>query len=309
MTSFIQPYRLTPESQLSSPVEHRNTFNLDFCELNVFETHQRAEDFHLKFEGFTITSMLRGKKIMRIEGLDDFEYVPGETVLASRDQLMRIDFPEANAKRPTQCTALVIDDSYVSNQIDRIREQSDFGTEAEALFKLDLDHPILKNSDRLALVSGRMIEVLSGRDPFKQFEAELILKELLLCLIRIQNLNEAERDSEMDSNSSPIHAIITYINSHLTSEIRVETLCKLAGMSKSGLYRMFTEQFGISPARLVLQRRLEHAKAIMKKNPGLQIKEVAYASGFNDPNYFNRAFKKAEGLTPLEYRLVGRGLV
>ncbi|WP_158211878.1 helix-turn-helix domain-containing protein [Robiginitalea sediminis] len=284
-------------------MEHRNTFNLDFCELNVFETHKQARDFHLKFPGFTVTSMLRGKKVMRIEGLGSFDYLPGETVLASRDQLMRIDFPEANRERPTQCTALVIDDAYVKQQLNRIREQSQLGHKAEECFTLDLENPILKNNQRLALVSGRMIQVLSSKDPFKHFEAELILKELLLCLIRMQNLGEAERNSVFASNSKPIHAIIAYINSHLTSEIRIETLCQLAGMSKSALYRMFTEQFGISPARLVLQRRLEHAKELIRNNPALKIKEVAYASGFNDPNYFNRAFKKLEGQTPQEYRV------
>jgi len=35
------------------------------------------------------------------------------------------------------------------------------------------------------------------------------------------------------------------------------------------------------------------------------VKEVCYASGFSDPNYFTRMFKKIEGRTPGEFRQLG----
>jgi len=37
-------------------------------------------------------------------------------------------------------------------------------------------------------------------------------------------------------------------------------------------------------------------------NNSLNISEVAYSIGFNDPKYFSRCFKKAAGVTPKEYR-------
>ena len=33
----------------------------------------------------------------------------------------------------------------------------------------------------------------------------------------------------------------------------------------------------------------------------VKIKEVLFASGFSDPNYFSRIFKKLEGMTPSEH--------
>jgi len=45
---------------------------------------------------------------------------------------------------------------------------------------------------------------------------------------------------------------------------------------------------------------LEAQRKIVFTN--LSTKEIAYESGFNDPNYFNRFFKKQTQLTPLEFR-------
>lgn len=298
--AYITPYQLTALERLDSMVEHRNKFNLDFCELNIFETHSKAEDFHLKFDGFTITSMLRGRKVMHLEGLKDFDYLPGETVMAQRDMLMRIDFPDAEVGKPTQCTALVIDESYLSDQLDRINELHKGSNENG--FQFNLQDLVLKNNDQLASISSKMIRVLSGNDPLKQFEADLILRELVLSLIRIQNLRNAEYGYRTHSNRGPLEAIFSYINTNLSAEIKVDELCRLVGMSKSSLYRLFTEEYGVSPAQLVLDERLKYAKELLVQHADMKVKEVAYASGFNDPNYFNRAFRKAEGCTPLAYR-------
>ena len=37
-------------------------------------------------------------------------------------------------------------------------------------------------------------------------------------------------------------------------------------------------------------------------NPALNISEVAYSVGFNDPKYFTKCFKKAFNMTPTEYQ-------
>ena len=40
---------------------------------------------------------------------------------------------------------------------------------------------------------------------------------------------------------------------------------------------------------------------------GMGVKEVCFASGFNDPNYFTRQFKKMEGITPQEFKRMAPG--
>lgn len=299
---YIVPYKLTDIDQLHSLVEHRSKFNLDFCELNVFETRQQATDFNLKFDGFTITSMLRGKKIMHLDGFDDFEYVPGETVVAPAETLMRIDFPEAKMEKPTQCTALVIDNQYLNQQLNNINASWKGTRISQPEWKVNPQELIIKNNRALANTSSRLLEVLTSNDPFKEYQADLMLRELVLHMLKSQNLNTLKKDYPSNTNRSPFDAVLNFIVTHLSADIRIEDLCKIACMSKSSFYRAFTDEYGITPVQLILEERLKFAKSLLKNHDEISIKEVAYASGFNDPNYFARVFRKIEGTSPSNFK-------
>lgn len=299
---YVQPYRPTSEKQLQSLVEHRSRFNLDFCELNIFETRQQAQDFQLSFEGFTVTSMLRGKKIMHLKGMDEFEYVPGETVIAPANTLMRIDFPEAEMENPTQCTALVIDNQYLNKQLSKINNSWKGTHISQTEWAINPQELVLKNSRELAHASNRMLQVLTSNDPFKEYQAETLLRELVLNMMKMQNLHLLRKEHKAKSNSQPFHAVLNYIDRNLVGDIKIEDLCRVAGMSKSSFYRAFTEEYGITPVQLILEERLKKAKEMLQEGAVQSIKEAAYASGFNDPNYFTRAFRKVEGVTPSAFR-------
>lgn len=288
-------FALTPEEKLTSLVEQRTSYDTNRCQFNIFETHQQASDFHLQFPGFTFTSMLRGKKIMHLDGLEKFDYLPGESVMAASEKLMRIDFPEANLNSPTQCTALVIENSYLSPQLAYINERSgrnkEFGD-----WNLDLSKIILKNNYELSVVSTRLMKLFSDNNPLKDIYIDLALKEFVLCILRLQNL---QHQNENDASSKFMRAVISYIKTNITADITLAELCKIAGMSKSAFYTNFTHEYGITPKQLIIKERIKFAKDLLTRDR-LSVKEVSYASGFSDPNYFIRTFKKQEGITPGE---------
>lgn len=287
---------LTPMDQLTSLVEQRTAYDTNACQFNLFETHQKAEDFHLKFPGFTFTSMLRGKKIMKLDGVEEFEYVPGESVLAKSESLMRIDFPEAQPVNPTQCTALVIENSYLNRQISYINETSS-RAEGFGEWNIDLSKIVLKNNYELAEVSSRLMRLFADSNPMKEIYIDLALKEFVLCVMRLQNLQL--KNTHNSATAKLLADVIKYIKSNITCDIQLKDLCRLAGMSKSAFYATFTNEYGISPKQLIIRERLQFAKELLH-NEHLSIKEISYASGFSDPNYFIRIFKKVEGVTPGE---------
>ena len=56
------------------------------------------------------------------------------------------------------------------------------------------------------------------------------------------------------------------------------------------------------PTEIVRDRIILEAKRQLRYSEKA-IKEIAYDLGFEDPTYFNRIFKKAESVSPKQYRV------
>ena len=244
--------------------------------------------------------MLRGKKLLHMKkGEHAQDYVPGQTMLVPHNGHMDIDFPDATPWRPTQCTALVIEQAHFTKQLDYLNEQRPMA-DGHA-WTVDPAKPFLQNDEELARLSDRVVRVLSGTDPLKDILADLLLKEVVLAIIRLQNRADVLNNGSDAPWNLRFKAVVEHIRRNLTEPIAVQKLCELAGMSRSAFYRAFTDQFGMGPNQLVLHERINHAKTLLMR-PDVAIKEVCYASGFSDPNYFARMFKKMAGVTPGEFR-------
>lgn len=92
-----------------------------------------------------------------------------------------------------------------------------------------------------------------------------------------------------------------YIRERLTEKMTLEDLTNEACMSKTSFYRYFRREIGMSPNEFILFERIKYAKQLLK-NPMIQVSQAGYEAGFEDSNYFIRAFKKMEGITPKQYQ-------
>jgi len=79
-------------------------------------------------------------------------------------------------------------------------------------------------------------------------------------------------------------------------------LASFSGLSRTYLSHVFKEVTGMRLRDYLIQVRLDKAKELLS-HIDLKIKEIAYDTGFSDPNYFCRAFKKKTGLNPTNWRL------
>lgn len=92
-----------------------------------------------------------------------------------------------------------------------------------------------------------------------------------------------------------------YIRSHIAEELCAEGLCRRFFISRSRLYHLSQEAFGMGIMEYIRERRLTLAKRKLTETV-LPIAQVAAEVGYPDVNYFIRVFKSATGLTPRRYR-------
>ena len=98
-----------------------------------------------------------------------------------------------------------------------------------------------------------------------------------------------------------LRRVLDHISVHLADEITVAKLARVAGLSTFHFARMFTLAVGISPNRYVSRLRLEQAMADVAAGK-LSLAQIAFKSGFSSQASFTRAFRRATGTTPGEYR-------
>ncbi|MCM0667094.1 AraC family transcriptional regulator [Flavobacterium tyrosinilyticum] len=298
---LVNPLQLSQEKSLKTLVENRTIYNLNHCELNLFETYESTQKVPLKFNDLVVTSMLRGKKIMHLFDDPEFVYLPGETVIVPSNVEMKIDFPEASKNNPTQCLALAIDQDKIAEILNFLNEQ--YPKEGSNMYwQLNYQNYFFYNNIEMAATINKLIKECMSTSITKDIFADLTLKELLIRIIQTQTVKSLDEGKPFEDNN-PIKEVTEYIKQNLKENINLKSLSEKACMSTTSFYRFFKRELGMSPIEYILNEKIKCAKNLLR-NPTLQINEVCYLAGFEDANYFIRLFKKYEGITPKQYQLL-----
>ena len=289
---YVNRLPFSKENEIDTLIENRRTFSSDFMELHVYETYESSKSVPLVFDDMVMINMVQGKKIMHLDQLAAFDYLPGQMLVLPAYQKMHIDFPEATLLNPTQCTALTISRDKLNDVADYLAEAS---PQHQLLqdWKRNLDFFRLYNTPELVELLNKLFRILMSGNALKNVYADLVFKELTIRLLQAQSL------LALDIRQSS-HVVLTelkeFIQKHIAEKITMESLQKVAHLSKSSLSRLFQSELGLSPMEFVIRQRIDKSKKLLKLTKS--VKEACYATGFNDVNYFVRIFKNREGMTP-----------
>jgi AraC family transcriptional regulator, transcriptional activator of pobA len=93
------------------------------------------------------------------------------------------------------------------------------------------------------------------------------------------------------------------INTQYLENKEVAFYAEKLNITPKYLSEVIKEETGKSPKALLEQLLFQEAKSLLKQTE-MNIKEISYWLGFDDPSYFTKAFKVSEGITPNEYRMI-----
>lgn len=144
----------------------------------------------------------------------------------------------------------------------------------------------------------------------KPFDINVLLAKVNSLLV----LNQAFRDvySKQISIAVPEEAIVSeqdkflqnvlnYVYENMDNpQLSVEALSAHLFISRASLYNRLLEYTGMSPVDFIRSVKLEKAVNLLEKSDKT-ISEIAYETGFANPNYFTKVFKAKYQVTPSEY--------
>lgn len=123
----------------------------------------------------------------------------------------------------------------------------------------------------------------------------------LLTLLMEDSWSTDKSQKQNPAGKRNLQDVKEYIDLHFAEKIMLENLADNFYINKYYLTRIFKEQFGMSINQYILLQRITYAKQLLRFSQH-SIEQIGQLCGIADANYFTRAFKKVEGMTPGEYR-------
>jgi CheY-like chemotaxis protein len=112
----------------------------------------------------------------------------------------------------------------------------------------------------------------------------------------------AEAEAPLQKEDAFITKLREVVENHLhEAEFGVNDLAKAVFLSHTQTYRKLKALTGLTPSQFIRGVRLQKARQLILETD-LNISEIAYDVGFNDPNYFTRMFRETYGEQPTKLR-------
>ena len=153
-------------------------------------------------------------------------------------------------------------------------------------FEIGVDEYLSKPFDEEVL-RLRIRNILNLRSKYKKmFSASSNIEEL--------HVQEESRDKTFITN-----AINLMKENYADSEYNLERFVRDMGYSKTLVNKKMQDLTGQPIGQFMKNYRLNIAQKMLQEGPGdINISEIAYAVGFNDPKYFTKCFKEFFGYLP-----------
>lgn len=106
----------------------------------------------------------------------------------------------------------------------------------------------------------------------------------------------------VDEDKAFMNKLLAYIEEHIAdADLKVDDMAAALCVSRSTLYAQVKQIADMSPNSFLHHVRLTRAEELIAGS-SQSFSQIAYATGFSDPKYFSKCFKKRTGLSPSAFR-------
>lgn len=159
-------------------------------------------------------------------------------------------------------------------------------------------NPCIFSLERGEEVKKQLLHIYDARG--NEFEHAVEMTGRLYTALAIL-MHSSHKGNTQTSTNTYVQKSIEYISSNYAYPITVEDIASYVGLSRSQLFRSFQTVLQISPKEYLSEFRIKQSCYLLEHS-SLSITAIANSIGFDNSLYFSKAFHKAKGMSPKEYR-------
>lgn len=122
--------------------------------------------------------------------------------------------------------------------------------------------------------------------------------------IKVFTLLRPHADKLFPTFDPRLQQLFTFIDNHLNEKLSLKSLAEEVFLSESHLSLLFRQNVKMAPMEYVRNIRLLKVRKLLLTT-NLSLKEISERIGFDDQSQLSRAFRRATGISPTEYRRKG----
>ncbi len=135
----------------------------------------------------------------------------------------------------------------------------------------------------------------SPKTPFTLIQLQHLIAGYLLEVIA------CSREQAGEKRSTRLETIDAFLRKNLDEPVILQELADIAGLSLSRFKSWFKSATGMTPLDYVLRYKLKVARQLLEAGK-LPVTEIAFKTGFQNPQYFATVFRKFTGMRPSDCR-------
>lgn len=136
-------------------------------------------------------------------------------------------------------------------------------------------------------------ELFQTERPDFNRELELLIYQMVIDL--------AYKADKLENSDTELDVAKRFIEKRVASKISVKDVADWIGVSYTYFSKTFKKKFGISPAKYIIEQKIELAKHLLA-NTNMSIPQISDHLAFSDLSYFSYVFSKTCGVSASEYR-------
>lgn len=273
-------------------IKQRGRFDLPMELYHIDINHPKYEMAHHWHSEFEIIRVISGKLNVRLNRRE---------FIATKGDIVFVNSETVHGAFPDNCIYECI---VISHELLNVNDKM-CGELISDLVDNDVlinDHFKDKDGEIVKAINN-LFDIMSSNTSY--FEAIGALYTVFGVIIREKLYKSSSGFAKEDTvKNSKLKKVLSYMRKNYKSQLTLEEIAQVAGMSPKYFCYFFKEMTQKTPINYLNAYRIECAARKLLTTDS-SVTDIAYNCGFNDLSYFIKTFKSIKGITPNGLRKKG----